>query len=102
VEPALAVGLDLPGASTLRVYSLDHTLIFDDLLPGSGVNFFGIQSAEDPIGTIELDRGGDIESITRFVFVPVPEPATLVLLLAGGPVVMFHLRRSRSLPGHGT
>lgn len=86
VEPALAVGFELPGGSSLRVYGVDGMLMLAAPVGASGSNFVGVHSPEDPIGRIELDRGSDRERIGRFVFAPVPEPATLVFLLLGSAV----------------
>lgn len=94
LEPALAVGFNLPGDSFLRVYSADGTLLLESPIGVSGVNFFGVASFADPIARMELDRGDFFETITDFVFVPVPEPGT-AFLLALGACFLARGKRSR-------
>lgn len=99
VHPTIAVGFDLPGDSTLRVYSEDDRLILEAPVGTSGLNFIGVHSTDVPIARNELDRGLNIESISRFVFAPVPEPATLVLLLAGAALTLYRGALSRQAKG---
>jgi len=81
--PAYAVGAFFPGTTELcafdEVGSEIACVIYSE--PGSG-NFVGIVST-DPIHSTTFSRGTNAEAIESFVFSPVPEPGTLVLIASG-------------------
>ena len=98
VMPAWAVGITLPGGTTLSAFDAEEQLIasLSGGGPGGG-NFLGIVSAV-PIVTATGDRGASFEIWESFLFTPIPEPATL-LLLAGGAAVLLRRRRRCISPG---
>lgn len=95
VTPATAVGIFFPGDTTLSVYDGNDLLIGNVSLSGGGAGLFlGIVS-DVPIFSAIEDRGASGETMESFLFTPVPEPATLLLVTAGVRVVLRR-RRSRS------
>ncbi len=94
VTPATAVGIFFPGHTTLSVFDSDDLLIGDASLVGTGGgNFLGIVS-DIPIARAIEDRGASGESMESFLFAPIPEPTTL-LLLGAGAVGVLARRRSK-------
>jgi len=93
VAPATAVGAFFPGSTELCVFDSAGTEIacefFSD--PGEG-NFIGMVS-DVPIHSATFASGADIEAIDGFVFSPVPEPGTLVLLASGLALTVRRKRR---------
>ncbi len=88
VTPASAVGVFFPGHTTLSAFDLDG----DPIVSISGVApFVGIVS-DVPISRVVGDRGSSGQIWQSFLFVPIPEPATLVLLLAAGAVTLARRR----------
>lgn len=87
VTPAFAVGIVFPGQTTLSALDADEQLIASVSGGGSGAGWFlGIVS-DVPIETAIGDRGSSFEIWESFLFTPVPEPTTLVLLCAGALAV---------------
>ncbi len=92
VEPALAVGILFPGSTRLTIFgAADQELIATGDFGGGGLGRFAGFVSEIPIGFATVDRGIEAESIESFLFVPVPEPATL-LLVASGSVILLRRR----------
>ena len=93
VTPALAVGVFYPGHTQLCAFDAAGGEI--GCVRGETSGFIGIVS-ETQIDRITVDRGGFAEGIDAFVFSPIPEPATfLLVLMAAGAPTMF---RSRQRP----
>ncbi len=83
VTPATAVGIFVPGNTTLSVFDSDDLLIGSASLGGTGGGLFlGIVS-DVPIARAIEDRGSSGEIMESFLFTPIPEPTTLLLLFAG-------------------
>jgi len=80
--PALAVGVIYPGTSYLALYSPNGSFLNEWVFGGSGIQFLGVVS-DVSIGTVVIDRRDNHASIESFFYTPVPEPGSLVLLLAG-------------------
>ncbi len=92
VEPALAVGILFSGSTRLSIFgAADHKLIATGDFGGGGLGLFAGFVSETPIGFATVDGGIEVESINSFLFVPIPEPATF-LLLASGSVILFRRR----------
>ena len=95
VQPARAVGYFFGGHSTLSAFDADGALIGDvNSIPSGADRFIGVVS-DLPISLVTCDRGANFESITSFVFRPVPEPGTLALV-AFGVAAVAASRRHRS------
>ncbi len=95
VTPATAVGIFFPGNTTLSVFDSDDLLIGSASLAGTGAgNFLGIVS-DIPIARAIEDRGASFSTMESFLFTPVPEPTTLLLLVAGAVGILARRRRSR-------
>lgn len=100
MTPAFAVAVLYGDATTLSAYDVNGTLlgIAEPDNPGLGgprhdeAGFLGIVS-DVPIGSVRISRGSDHEEISAFLFTPVPEPATGLLLTCA--VVLFRRRRQR-------
>lgn len=98
VEPALAVGILFPGFTRLSVFGADNQeLIATGDFGGGGLGLFAGFVSEIPIGYAIMDTGIEVESIHSFLFVPIPEPATLVLVALGALMLP---RRRRSVGRH--
>ncbi len=96
VTPATAVGIFFPGNTTLSVFDSDDFLIGSASLGGTGGGLFlGIVS-DVPIARAIEDRGGSGEEMESFLFAPIPEPTTL-LLLGAGAVGVFARRAAGSV-----
>ena len=94
VTPAAAVGIfSFSGRTTLSVFGADDALIGSATLVGSGDDLFVGIVSDLPIATVVQDRGSSGELMQDFLFTPVPEPATLLLLTVG---VLGVVRRSTS------
>ena len=93
VTPALAVGVFYPGHTQLCAFDAAGGEI--GCVRGETSGFIGIVS-ETQIDQTIVDRGGVAEDIDAFVFSPIPEPATilLVVMAAGAPTIF----RSRQRP----
>ncbi len=98
VPSALAVGIVFPGTTTLSTFDADEQLIVGVSGGGSGAGWFlGIVS-DVPIARVIGDRGGlSGEAWESFLFTPVPEPSTIVLVVIGAASVM---RRRRGASTH--
>lgn len=94
LEPATAIGVLFPGSTTIEILNVSGSFLGDWVWGGSGQFFFGVIS-DDPIGTVIIDRGIEVEVIESFYFSPIPEPATIILLTVGAVVVVR--RRKYSL-----
>ena len=83
ITPAYAVGAFFPGGTTLCAFDEfgSELACVGYFEPGSG-NFVGIVST-DPIHSATFSQGGISETIGSFLFSPVPEPGTLVLIGSG-------------------
>ena len=80
VVPAFAVGTFFPGDTTLSVFDQDGNLIVTESFFGGGPgHFIGIVS-DTPIAFSINESFTNIEGISSYLFVPVPEPGTVVLL----------------------
>lgn len=81
VVPATAIGIVFPGNTTLSIFSDPDNLLAELAGGGSGVGFFlGIVS-DVPFDSAVVDRGASGEALQSFLFRPVPEPGTLLLLI---------------------
>ena len=96
VLPATAVGIVFPGTTIFSVFDTTGELIVSQIFGTAGTSFAGIVS-DVPIGSVTFERGIEVESINSFFFVPIPEPATLVLVALGALVLP---RRRRSVGRH--
>jgi hypothetical protein len=93
--PARAVGVLYPGTTRLFTYDVAGQLIAQiHYGAGGGGNFLGIIS-DIPIHYARVDRGSDIEDLHSFMFVPVPEPGSAMMLLFGAVLVRLPVARSR-------
>ena len=91
LTPAAAVGVLFPGGTNISIFDVSGALIATELFGGNGPNFGGFLS-DVPIGSVITDAGIETEIIDSFLFTPIPDPATLVLLAIGGAIM---LRRRR-------
>lgn len=83
VRGTTAVGVDFGGGTTLYAYDATDAEIARVSFSASGSPWFlGIVS-EVPIRRVRVDRGANFEEIGKFVFNPIPEPATGVLMALG-------------------
>jgi hypothetical protein len=82
VHPSLGAGIWFPGRTTLSAYDTADNLIANITYGFSGGPWFmGIYS-EIPIAYMIVDRGSNIEGINDFIFNPIPEPVSALLLAA--------------------
>jgi len=93
VSPGLAVGAFFPGYTELCAFDGNGDEIACVQFSGAGDGFFVGIVSDDPIHSATFSEGGEIEVINSFVFTPVPEPGTIVLLASGGALT---IRRRRS------
>ncbi len=91
VTPAWAVGVAFPGSTTLSVFDTKEHLLGSIDHGGSGVGFFAGIVSDEPIAFATADSGTSGEVIGSFLFTPVPEPTTLVMV--GVCTVILFLRR---------
>ena len=96
VEPALAVGILFPGSTRLSIFgAANQELIATEQFGGGGLGLFGGFVSETPIGSVTMDTGNEAESIGSFLFVPIPDPVTLVLVALGALLLPRHRRSVR-------
>jgi hypothetical protein len=88
VQPAWAVGYFFPGTSMLSAYDATGNFIAGASFTGGGNGFFLGVVSDVPIASATADRGWNSEMIESFLFTPVPEPATLILLTLGAVTVI--------------
>lgn len=93
ITPAYAVGAFFPGDTTLCAYDDNQNLLGCVFFGGGGENFFVGIVTDTPIARATFDSGFSSESIQAFVFSPIPEP-TSAMLLAAGLVWLFDPRRA--------
>lgn len=96
VSPARSVGAFFPGGTEMCAFDVEGSQIGCVAYGGSGDFFVGLVS-DEPILRVVFDSGASHESISSFMFSPVPEPCTGVLL--GSGLVWIVLRRRRSRTG---
>jgi hypothetical protein len=82
VTPAAAIGVLFPGGTNISVFDQSGLLLGTEHFGGNGPNFGGFVSQE-AIGSVVIDRGSNIELLQSFLFTPIPEPATFLLMSAG-------------------
>ena len=100
VEPAYASGVFFGGFSTFSIFDAQGNLLGEESAGGHpGDEFVGFVSDEPIEFTLNTD-GGTAEVINSYLFVPVPEPGTVVLLgLASGALCCpRRLRKEASYP----
>ncbi len=96
VTPAWAVGIFFPGHTTLSVFDSNNLLIGSESASGGGGGLFlGIVS-DIPIARAIEDRGASGETMESFLFAPIPETTTLLLLGAGAAGVLARRRHKIS------
>jgi hypothetical protein len=81
--PASAIGCFGPGFEFLSVYDGAGKRLAEGVVPGDGGDWFVGFVSDVPIASVVADLGGTHAGVQTFVFTPVPDPATLFLLLAG-------------------
>ena len=91
VTPATALAVLFPGGTTVSIFDTEGQLIASEPFPS--LHQFGGFVSDVPIGSAIVDRGIEGQSIESFLFTPIPEPATLLLLGFGGVIVLRHQRR---------
>jgi len=95
VIPAWAVGIFFPSSTSLSVFDENDALIASASYQGGGSGkFLGIVS-DLPIVSAIGDKGSSSQVFESFVFAPIPEPTTVMLLTLGA--VMVIRRRHRCL-----
>lgn len=92
LEPAIAVGVTYPGTAILAIHGTQGEFLGSWIFGGSGDRFLGVVS-DIPISMSTIDRGGNSKTIHEFYYAPVPEPASVLLLLAGGAYFCLRGRR---------
>ena len=95
IVPAFAVGTFFGGDTTLSAFDEDGNLIVTESFFGSGSgHFVGIVS-DTPIAFSMNESFTNLEAIESYLFVPVPEPGTVVLsaLAAGALCCRRRLRK---------
>ncbi len=95
VTPATAVGIVFPGGTTLSFFDINDDLVGTASFIGAGSSFFLGVVSDTPIGAAIQDRGSSGESMDSFLFTPVPEPATLLLVAVGALGVAIRRRGHR-------
>ncbi len=96
LTPATAIGLFFPGHTSVSIFDEAGALIaleefgFGELDPFAGF------VSDVPIGSVIVDRGIELQSIESFLFTPIPDPGTL-LLLGAGAVGVFARRAAGSV-----
>ena len=95
VTPASAVGIFFPGDTALTILDIDEQAIMSIEGGGSGSGFFLGIISDVPISSAIGDRGASAEIWESFVFTPVPEPGTIILLTVGAAVVVRRRKYSR-------
>ena len=86
--PAFAVGIVYPGGTELSVFDANGNLIGSAVDPGPGTERFLGFLSDQPITRAIADRGGSTEVIDSFLFTPVPEPGTALLLAVGAAALL--------------
>ena len=85
LTPASAVGVFFSGSTIFSAFDTDGDLIVTDQFFGAGTDHFIGFVSDVPIGFTMNNSDPGLEVIQSYVFVPVPEPGTAVLLaLASG------------------
>jgi hypothetical protein len=83
-EAARAIGVFLGGHTTLCAYDIEGTLLgCVDSVSGPLPVFVGVLSLSEPLGFATFGDGTNSQRIDSFVFAPVPEPTSLLLLGIG-------------------
>ncbi len=88
VVPATSVGIIFPGHTRLFAFNGDGDLITTVTGGGSGGGFFLGMISETPIAWAITDRGHSVEVIESFLFTPVPEPTTVLLVAVGAAALL--------------
>ncbi len=88
--PAFAVGTFYPAYTMVSIYDSAGTLLGSEDYGGQGVLFLGVVS-EVPIASVTLDRGTTFAVCNDFVFAPIPEPGT-ILLVGFGAMALLRAR----------
>lgn len=99
--PSTAVAILYGDATTLSVFDIHGMLIGTAIPEESGFTlprhddegFLGIVS-DVPIASVRISRGLDHEEIAAFLYTPIPEPASSILIVIG--MTVFHSARRKS------
>ena len=88
VTPAFAVGVVYPGITELSVFDANGDLIGSALDTGPGADRFLGFLSDTPIARAMADSGTSTEVIDSFLFTPVPEPTTALLVAVGAAALL--------------
>jgi hypothetical protein len=88
VVPATAVGVLFPGSTSLSVFDGQGELIAGGVFGFGGQHQFGGFVPDVPIASVVVDGGIEVQSIHSFLFTPIPEPTTLLLVGCGAAILL--------------
>jgi hypothetical protein len=92
VTPATAIGVFFPGHTSVSILDESGALLaLEEFGYGEMEPFAGFLS-DVPIGSMIVDRGIELQTIHSFLFAPIPDPTTLVLLGTGGVFILGRRR----------
>ena len=102
VEPALALGYFFGGHSTLSAFDSEGALIETVTFAAGGPGLFLGIVVDSEIAWATADDGDNTASIDSFLFTPISEPATLILLTLGAVMVIRRRHRRIRAVGNGS
>ena len=89
LTPATAIGVLFGGETSVAIFDGDGGLIALEEFGFGGLDQFAGFVSDVPIATVVIDDGIKRQSIQSFLFTPVPDPATLLLLGAGSVLLLI-------------